>query len=74
MFKHALDSKEQGTGVLLCLFSLLSNAVFWFLPQYSEKEDKYEEEIKLLSDKLKEVSDHTRLAAFLLGLVVTQSQ
>lgn len=24
-------------------------------PQYSEKEDKYEEEIKLLSDKLKEV-------------------
>lgn len=24
--------------------------------QYSEKEDKYEEEIKILSDKLKEVS------------------
>jgi hypothetical protein len=24
--------------------------------QYSEKEDKYEEEIKVLSDKLKEVS------------------
>lgn len=30
--------------------------LLWFLPQYSEKEDKYEEEIKLLSDKLKEVS------------------
>lgn len=29
--------------------------MFWSLPQYSEKEDKYEEEIKLLSDKLKEV-------------------
>ena len=25
-------------------------------PQYSQKEDKYEEEIKVLSDKLKEVS------------------
>lgn len=24
-------------------------------PQYSEKEDKYEEEIKVLTDKLKEV-------------------
>lgn len=26
------------------------------LTQYSQKEDKYEEEIKVLSDKLKEVS------------------
>lgn len=25
-------------------------------PQYSQKEDKYEEEIKILTDKLKEVS------------------
>lgn len=25
-------------------------------PQYSQKEDKYEEEIKVLTDKLKEVS------------------
>lgn len=27
--------------------------------QYSEKEDKYEEEIKVLTDKLKEVSGST---------------
>lgn len=27
-------------------------------PQYSQKEDKYEEEIKVLTDKLKEVSQH----------------
>lgn len=26
-------------------------------PQYSQKEDKYEEEIKVLTDKLKEVSE-----------------
>lgn len=26
-----------------------------FIPQYSQKEDKYEEEIKVLTDKLKEV-------------------
>lgn len=29
-------------------------------PQYSEKEDKYEEEIKLLNDKLKEVRGRGR--------------
>lgn len=28
-----------------------------FSPQYSQKEDKYEEEIKILTDKLKEVSE-----------------
>lgn len=27
-------------------------------PQYSQKEDKYEEEIKVLTDKLKEVKNH----------------
>jgi hypothetical protein len=30
--------------------------VFYFSLQYSQKEDKYEEEIKILTDKLKEVS------------------
>ena len=29
-----------------------------FVPQYSLKEDKYEEEIKVLTDKLKEVEFH----------------
>lgn len=29
------------------------------LLQYSQKEDKYEEEIKILTDKLKEVSEGT---------------
>lgn len=28
--------------------------------QYSQKEDKYEEEIKVLTDKLKEVKFHVR--------------
>ncbi len=36
----------------ICLTPLLV-----FVPQYSQKEDKYEEEIKVLTDKLKEVSN-----------------
>lgn len=32
-----------------------------FSPQYSQKEDKYEEEIKILTDKLKEVSKKEQL-------------
>lgn len=32
-----------------------------FVPQYSQKEDKYEEEIKVLTDKLKEVKFHKAL-------------
>lgn len=32
-----------------------------FCPQYSQKEDKYEEEIKILTDKLKEVRDRAGL-------------
>lgn len=48
--------------------------MFWSLPQYSEKEDKYEEEIKLLSDKLKEVSViPPSWVRFLWGLVMKQS-
>ena len=44
----------SGAGCHLCkqypeMFILL-------LLQYSQKEDKYEEEIKILTDKLKEVS------------------
>jgi len=31
-------------------------SAFYVQPQYSHKEDKYEEEIKVLTDKLKEVS------------------
>lgn len=34
---------------------------FLFVPQYSQKEDKYEEEIKVLTDKLKEVKFCTAL-------------
>lgn len=36
--------------------------VIVFVPQYSQKEDKYEEEIKVLTDKLKEVEFHKALA------------
>ena len=36
--------------------------VFAFVPQYSQKEDKYEEEIKVLTDKLKEVRFHEALS------------
>lgn len=32
----------------------------FFVLQYSQKEDKYEEEIKVLTDKLKEVNFHLR--------------
>jgi len=32
----------------------------YFCQQYSEKEDKYEEEIKVLTDKLKEVRSRSR--------------
>lgn len=39
-----------------CLRFLI--AVVAFDPQYSQKEDKYEEEIKVLTDKLKEVQFH----------------
>lgn len=55
---------------MLFFFLMFFKVVFWFLPQYSEKEDKYEEEIKLLSDKLKEVSNLTQLVRFPLGLVL----
>lgn len=55
---------------MLFFFFNVFKVVFWFLPQYSEKEDKYEEEIKLLSDKLKEVSNLTQLVRFPLGLVL----
>ena len=34
----------------------LPNSGLCMQPQYSQKEDKYEEEIKVLTDKLKEVS------------------
>lgn len=39
--------------VKMCL--LLQLMALFFCQQYSEKEDKYEEEIKVLTDKLKEV-------------------
>lgn len=32
--------------------------ILFFIPQYSTKEDKYEEEIRVLTDKLKEVRFH----------------
>lgn len=35
---------------------MVSHVPFPFLLQYSQKEDKYEEEIKVLTDKLKEVN------------------
>lgn len=40
----------------------MAHLLLFFLPaclQYSQKEDKYEEEIKILTDKLKEVSSRT---------------
>lgn len=43
--------------------------VIVFVPQYSQKEDKYEEEIKVLTDKLKEVKCHKSFIWF-PGLVI----
>ncbi len=43
---------------MLCLHMLIAAASLirvLFIPQYSTKEDKYEEEIRVLTDKLKEV-------------------
>lgn len=47
----------------MCLVCL-SDTVYFVRPQYSQKEDKYEEEIKVLTDKLKEVSE----LAWLIGI------
>lgn len=45
------SEKELQSGSVITLL------IFFFICiQYSEKEDKYEEEIKVLSDKLKEVN------------------
>lgn len=45
--------------------SICLTPVIVFVPQYSQKEDKYEEEIKVLTDKLKEVKFHSKV--FILG-------
>lgn len=47
--------RRLGCGEEWCGRSLLGADSSPF-PQYSQKEDKYEEEIKILTDKLKEVS------------------
>lgn len=49
-------NRSQFHKHLLLLLQLPLKSVYCFHSQYSEKEDKYEEEIKILSDKLKEVS------------------
>lgn len=47
---------KQGSYITLSQgFYFVSNIWVNFVFQYSEKEDKYEEEIKVLTDKLKEV-------------------
>ena len=55
------------TSVSNALWSLTPRPRVWhlvilFVPQYSQKEDKYEEEIKVLTDKLKEVKFHRALS------------
>ena len=67
--------KDKTPKILFCLWA--ENVVTWKNSKnvtnnlklleaaslkYSEKEDKYEEEIKLLSDKLKEAETHTKFA------------
>lgn len=44
----------------------LKNLLLVFCLQYSEKEDKYEDEIKVLTDKLKEVSEFNLNQLFIL--------
>lgn len=53
-FSHHLFM-ESANSSLTYLFSRI------FLTQYSQKEDKYEEEIKILTDKLKEVRDYNEI-------------
>lgn len=54
-------------------FAWLTCINVFSVPQYSQKEDKYEEEIKVLTDKLKEVKFYRPFiqspgSLFLLGL------
>lgn len=46
---------SQWEHICLGLSAHLCNSGLCVQPQYSQKEDKYEEEIKVLTDKLKEV-------------------
>lgn len=43
--------------------------LFVICVQYSEKEDKYEEEIKVLSDKLKEVNQDKDMPVTILNFL-----
>lgn len=43
----------------VCVRNVCPEIFILRLLQYSQKEDKYEEEIKILTDKLKEVSEGT---------------
>jgi len=50
-----VECKGQERGVI-CVSNIYFEMFILLLLQYSQKEDKYEEEIKILTDKLKEVS------------------
>lgn len=52
----AAPSFQKVQNASCVLLFCLSDWVYFVWPQYSQKEDKYEEEIKVLTDKLKEVS------------------
>lgn len=54
-----LCSEQLGETESVCQVNVASLS---FCQQYSEKEDKYEEEIKVLTDKLKEVPENIILA------------
>ena len=50
-----VECKCRERGVI-CVSNIYLEMFILLLLQYSQKEDKYEEEIKILTDKLKEVS------------------
>lgn len=58
MQRLCVGSKGEG-GAVSCCIPYFSFPLSFLSAKYSTKEDKYEEEIKLLTDKLKEVRRDT---------------
>lgn len=49
-------------GGIVCVSNFYSEIFILLVLQYSQKEDKYEEEIKILTDKLKEAETRAEFA------------
>lgn len=66
---HQICGSGQTAHILICIYFICYypsattiQTVHFCLLQYSQKEDKYEEEIKILTDKLKEAETRAEFA------------